>query len=86
MLNKQSMTTKMVLRMKKQSNDRYVQELLDKEAQMSNEGMDNNHPFRKIIHEEIKSLRGNVAPSCHGEDDCSTAMLSMCPWRIDCGG
>lgn len=66
--------------------DSYIQELLDKEAQMSNEGMTKDHPFRKIIHEEIKVLRGNVAPACHGEDDCSTAMLSMCPWRIDCGG
>ena len=52
---------------------------------MSNEGFDNSHPFRKIIHEEIKVLRGKDAPVCWGEDDCSTAMLSTCPWRIDCG-
>ena len=53
---------------------------------MGNEGLDKNHPFRKIIHEEIKVLRGNEAPICHGEDDCSTNMLMRCPWRIDCGG
>jgi hypothetical protein len=62
-----------------------VQELLDQEAKMSNEGMDRNHPFRKIIHEEIKVLRGTEAPVCYGEDDCSTSILSRCPWRIDCG-
>ena len=65
--------------------DSRVQQLLDQEARMSNEGLDRNHPFRKIIHEEIKVLRGNVAPACHGEDDCSTAILVRCPWRIDCG-
>lgn len=66
--------------------DSHIQQLLDREARMSNEGLDKNHPFRKIIHEEIKSLRGNQAPICHGEDDCSTNMLMRCPWRIDCGG
>jgi hypothetical protein len=24
-------------------------------------------------------------PPCHGEDDCSSLCLSVCPWRIDCG-
>jgi len=59
-----------------------IQELLDKEATMANEGHDND--FRKIILLEIKHLRGSDAPACWGEDDCSTNMLMRCPWRIDC--
>ena len=63
-----------------------VQELLDQEAQMSNEGMGKDHPFRKIILEEIRSLRNeDHRPVCFGEDDCSTNMLMRCPWRYDCG-
>lgn len=62
-----------------------IQDLLDQEAALSNSGLKNDHLFKKIIIEEIKSLRGSLAPSCFGEDDCSTAILSVCPWRIDCG-
>lgn len=61
-----------------------MQELLDKEAQLSNKGL-TKHEFRVIILEEIKARRGNEAPVCWGEDDCSTMMLVRCPWRIDCG-
>jgi hypothetical protein len=61
-----------------------IQELLDKEANMANTGQGNSD-FRKIIHAEIKVLRGNVSPHCWGEDDCSINMLMHCPWRIDCG-
>ena len=61
-----------------------IQELLDKEAQLSNEGHGKSE-FRMIILEEIKSRRGSDAPPCWGEDDCSTMMLVRCPWRIDCG-
>ena len=60
-----------------------IQELLDKEAELSNRGQNND--FRWIIHAEIKQLRGNDAPECWGEDDCSTNTLIRCPWRIDCG-
>jgi hypothetical protein len=60
-----------------------IQELLDKEAELSNNGQDND--FRKIILIEIKQLRGTDSPECWGEDDCSTMMLVQCPWRIDCG-
>lgn len=60
-----------------------IQELLDKEAELSNRGQNND--FRWIIHAEIKQLRGTDAPACWGEDDCSTSILSRCPWRIDCG-
>ena len=61
-----------------------MQELLDKEARMSNEGLA-KHEFRVIILEEIKARRGHEAPVCWGHDDCSTMMLVRCPWRIDCG-
>lgn len=61
-----------------------IQELLDQEARLSNEGHGNSD-FRKIILEEIKVRRGEHAPSCWGEDDCSTMTLMRCPWRIDCG-
>lgn len=62
-----------------------IQELLNEEAKMSNNGMDKEHPFRKIILEEIRVRRGETQPGCFGEDDCSTNMLSRCPWRMDCG-
>ena len=61
-----------------------LQELLDQEARLSNEGHGDSD-FRKIIHEEIKVRRGSEAPICWGQDDCSTNMLMRCPWRIDCG-
>lgn len=62
----------------------YIQQLLDQEANMANTGQ-RDSDFRKIILEEIKGLRGTDAPSCFGEDDCSTNMLCRCPWRNDCG-
>jgi hypothetical protein len=63
-----------------------LQDLLNQEAQLGNEGLVATHPFRMIIHEEIKQLRGTEKPWCFGEDDCSTSMLSTCPWRQECGG
>lgn len=54
-----------------------IQDLLDREATVGNE--------QGRIHKRIKELRGNEAPVCWGEDDCSTSILSRCPWRIDCG-
>ena len=62
-----------------------IQGLLDKDAQLGNDGLPASHPFRQIIHVELKQLRGEHAPSCWGEDDCSTSLLVRCPWRIDCG-
>jgi hypothetical protein len=63
----------------------YIQGLLNEEAKMSNKGMNKEHPFRKIILEEIRQLRGTEAPACFGHDDCSTIVLSQCPFRMDCG-
>lgn len=62
-----------------------IQELLNEEAKMSNKGMDKEHPFRKIVLEEIRQLRGFPPPACFGQDDCSTTILSQCPFRMDCG-
>ena len=61
-----------------------IQELLDQEARLSNEGHGKSE-FRIVILEEIKARRGTESPHCRGEDDCSTLTLIKCPWRIDCG-
>ena len=53
-----------------------MQELLDKEANLSNR--------RYHILQQIKAARGTEPPICWGNDDCSTSILSRCPWRIDC--
>lgn len=55
-----------------------IQELLDKEAGLSNR--------RYHILQQIKSARGTEPPQCWGNDDCSTNIMSQCPWRIDCDG
>ena len=54
-----------------------LQHLLDAEANAAN--------ARYHIHQVIKQMRGSEPPPCWGEDDCSTEILSRCPWRIDCG-
>ena len=56
--------------------DPKVQELLDKEANLANR--------RHLVHKQIKIMRGTEPPRCWGIDDCSTQILSTCPWRIDC--
>lgn len=53
-----------------------IQELLDKEAKLSNR--------RYYILKQIKAMRGEDPPHCWGLDDCSTQVLSTCPWRNDC--
>ena len=57
--------------------DKNLQELLDESARLGN--------AKYLVDEEIKKRRGNTPPPCWGEDDCSTEILSRCPWRIDCG-
>lgn len=39
---------------------------------------------KSMLLRQIELLRG-PAPSCYGLDDCSTSMLSTCPWRTSCG-
>ena len=53
-----------------------IQELLNKEAGLSNR--------RYHILQQIKAARGTEPPVCWGNDDCSTTVMSQCPWRIDC--
>jgi hypothetical protein len=53
-----------------------IQILLDKEANLSNR--------RYHIHQQIKIMRGEDPPVCWGNDDCSTNVMSQCPWRVDC--
>lgn len=61
-----------------------MQELLNQEAMYANTGRCDSEE-RKQIHTLIRLKREQSPPPCFGEDDCSTLMLSMCPWRIDCG-
>lgn len=57
-----------------------IQDLLDAEATLKNSGKDATSVVIRI-----RELRGDKAPVCFGEDDCSTEILSRCPWRMDCG-
>jgi len=61
-----------------------LQDLLNKEAQLSNTGLGDSEERMKI-HTMIRLKRGSESPWCFGQDDCSTHTLSQCPWRIDCG-
>jgi hypothetical protein len=54
-----------------------IQELLDKEANLSNR--------RYHVLQQIKAARGTEPPRCWGMDDCSAQIMSTCPWRVDCG-
>lgn len=62
-----------------------LQDLLDKEANLSNSGKGDSAERQEIL--TMIRLKRNEAyrPVCFGEDDCSTNMLSRCPWRMDCG-
>jgi hypothetical protein len=61
-----------------------IQILLDEEAYLSYEGTGRKEE-REQLHTAIRLMRTQPAPACFGEDDCSTSILSRCPWRIDCG-
>ena len=73
--------------------DTPIQVLLDTEASISNviscykiqdEAAAELAVIRATVVRQIECLR-DPAPSCYGADDCSTACLSMCPWRMTCG-
>ena len=53
-----------------------LQTLLDKQANLSNR--------HDMVVKQIVAMRGTVPPRCWGQDDCSTIVLSQCPWRVDC--
>mgnify|MGYP003353240918 CR=1 FL=1 len=61
-----------------------MQELLDKEAMLSNSGQDDSLERQQIL-TIIRLKRQAPPPVCFGEDDCSIARLTHCPWRMDCG-
>jgi len=62
-----------------------LQDLLDQEATLANTGCGQSEE-RRVIHTLIRLKRDDTwRPICFGDDDCSTQMLSTCPWRIDCG-
>ena len=62
-----------------------IQELLNREAKLSNQGLGAS-PERQQLLTTIRLMRDErYRPVCFGEDDCSTNMLSQCPWRMDCG-
>lgn len=62
-----------------------MQDLLNREAKLSNAGKGDS-PERQEILTMIRLKRDETRrPPCFGEDDCSTLMLSKCPWRMDCG-
>lgn len=62
-----------------------MQDLLNREAILSNAGQGDS-PERQQILTLIRLKRDDTwRPVCFGEDDCSTLMLSTCPWRMDCG-
>jgi hypothetical protein len=61
-----------------------LQDWLNREAQLSYVG-DGKSEERMKIHTLIRLKRGPEQPPCFGHDDCSTLMLSTCPWRMDCG-
>jgi len=62
-----------------------MQELLDKEAKLSNQGLGDSEERQQLL-TAIRLMRNEqYRPACFGEDDCSTTFLSRCPWRMDCG-
>ena len=40
--------------------------------------------LQKRIQHCIELNRGKK-PHCYGDDDCSSMILSTCPWRMSCG-
>lgn len=66
-----------------------IQDLLNQEAFYANNGQADCEE-RKQLHTLIRLKRvaadgSSETPWCFGHDDCTTLVLSQCPWRIDCG-
>ena len=69
-----------------------IQVLLDAEAQIANTMSSLPAPAaesltktRSMLHKQIEMIRDPNPPVCYGQDDCSTSILSRCPWRLTCG-
>lgn len=63
----------------------HLQNLLNQEAKLSNEGKSDSEERQKIL-TAIRLIRDErFRPNCFGHDDCSTDMLIRCAWRNECG-
>jgi hypothetical protein len=63
-----------------------LQDLLDQEARLSNDGKREGEERQQIL-TMIRLMRDETQrPDCFGHDDCSTWALIHCPWRNECGG
>lgn len=60
-----------------------LQDLLNHEAKLSNAGRGDSDERQQLL--TVIRLKRTNQPVCFGQDDCSTNMLSQCPWRMDCG-
>jgi hypothetical protein len=63
-----------------------MQDLLNREAVLSNIGKGDSVERQELLTMIRLKRDEQYRPGCFGEDDCSTQMLSTCPWRMDCGG
>lgn len=62
-----------------------LQDLLNQEATLCNTGLGDSARRQEILTVIRLTRNEQQRPWCFGEDDCSTQMLSQCPWRMDCG-
>lgn len=62
--------------------DLSLQQLLDLNATLSNQG---EEVKAATVYRLVQLKRDPNPPPCFGEDDCSTSVLSRCPWRNECG-
>jgi hypothetical protein len=62
-----------------------MQDMLNKEARLSNAGNGDSQERQELLTMIRLKRDEQYRPSCFGHDDCSTQMLSTCPWRMDCG-
>ncbi len=62
-----------------------IQEMLNKEATLSNKGQGDSQERQELLTMIRLKRDEQYRPVCFGLDDCSTQMLSTCPWRMDCG-
>ena len=61
-----------------------LQDMLDREAVLSNTGHADSEERQKIL-TLIRLKRAAPPPVCFGQDDCTIGTLTRCAWRMDCG-
>ena len=62
-----------------------IQDLLNEEAKLGNAGKGASVERQELLTMIRLKRDEQYRPYCFGQDDCSTTMLSQCPWRMDCG-